>query len=42
MGVELELGGPRERTDAELEGLWGAEEDPLPISWRLDLRAGRV
>ena len=26
----------------ELEGLWGNEKDPLPISWQLDLRAGRV
>jgi len=26
---------------AELEGLWGSEEDLLPISYRLDVRAGR-
>jgi len=27
---------------AELEGLWVDETDLLPISWRLDLRAGRL
>ena len=27
---------------AELEGLWGSEEELLPVSYRLDLRAGRV
>jgi hypothetical protein len=26
----------------ELEKIWSAEEDLLPISYRLDLRAGRV
>ncbi len=27
---------------SELEGHWEDEEDLLPISWRLDLRAGRI
>ena len=27
---------------AELEELWGGEEDLLPVSYRLDLRVGRV
>jgi SAM-dependent methyltransferase len=30
------------RLAAELEELWGSEEDVLPVSYRLDLRAGRV
>ena len=28
--------------EAELGALWGSEEDVLPVSYRLDLRAGRV
>ena len=33
---------PVVRLAAELEGLRGNVEDTQPISWRLDLRAGRV
>ena len=40
--VETHGEDPVVQRAAELDGLWGAEEDPLPISWRLDLRAGRV
>ena len=30
------------RIAAKLEELWGNEEDLLPVSYRLDLRVGRV
>ncbi len=26
----------------QLEELWGSSDDPLPVSYRLDLRVGRV
>jgi len=33
---------PVARLAAELGDFWGNEEAPIPISWRLDLRAGRL
>jgi SAM-dependent methyltransferase len=44
VGRLLETTGvdPVHRLAEELEGLWGSEEDLLPVSYRLDLRVGRV
>lgn len=40
--VEANGEDPVRRLEDELEGLWGSEEDLLPISYRLKLRAARV
>ena len=33
---------PVDRLAAEIESLWGGSNDPQPVSWRIDLRAGRI